>query len=131
MTAAAAKKILYVEDDKGIARLVTKRLEHFGYNIQHAESGKDGLKQFIKGGFDLVILDYMLPDVDGVGLLKALGNPEDLPPVIMLTGLGNEKTAIEALKNGATDYLIKDVDQNFLELLPGVINTSLLKRHLE
>ncbi len=122
--------ILYMEDDAGLARLLQKRLRRNGYTVDVAENGELGLEMMESFRFDLVITDYEMPLCGGLEVIRRLSEKEGVPPVIMVTGNGNEKVAVEALKLGATDYLVKDVEMNYLELLPLIIEQVLEKQRL-
>lgn len=114
-------RVLYAEDDPGIARLVQKRLIREGYEVELASNGAEGLARLEQGDIDVLIVDYSMPVYGGIDVIRTIsGNPAN-PPIIMLTGNGNEHVAVEALKAGASDYIVKDVGMGFLELLPVVI----------
>jgi diguanylate cyclase (GGDEF)-like protein/PAS domain S-box-containing protein len=122
--------VLYMEDDAGIARLVQKALERNGYLVEIATNGAEGLARVEQGNVDVLIVDYSMPVYGGIDVIKVLeGNPAS-PPIIMLTGHGNEKVAVEALKSGAADYIVKDVNMGFLELLPAVVEQVVVKNQL-
>lgn len=122
--------VLYVEDDASIARLVQKRLERQGLHVELAANGAEGLARVEHGDIDVLIVDYSMPVYGGIDVIKVLaGNPAN-PPVIMLTGNGNETVAVDALKAGASDYLVKDVNMGFLELLPVVVEQVLGKSRM-
>ena len=122
--------ILYVEDDEGLARLLQKRLDRQGFHIQIATSGEDALKILKTKSFQAILLDYTLPGMSGIDVLKAIAPVNGEPPVIMLTVGGNEYLAVEAIREGAEDYLIKDVNQTYLDLLPHVIRAAVTKLSL-
>ncbi len=117
--------VLYIEDDEGLARLFRKRMSKFGYRTEIAQTGDEGLRLFDQRDFDVIIIDYQLPGMSGLEILEKLGKITDLIPVIMLTGAGNEEIAVQAMKSGATDYLTKDVDGNYFELLPLVMSEAI------
>lgn len=125
----SAKAILYIEDDAGLARLLKKRLERSEYLVDTACDGAGGLALLGDKSYAAVLIDYELPDLSGLEVLRLLGGSHG-PPVIMLTGNGNEKIAVQAMKLGAADYLVKDVDLRYLELLPMVIAQVLQRRRL-
>jgi len=120
-------KILLVEDDQGQAYLVKDKLSSTeNTQITHVSSGKDALNIIGTEKFDLMILDHSLGDMNGIEILKQIRSylkPEDLP-TIMMTGKGNEKIAVDAMKNGAFDYIVKETDLSHLEMLPvSIIHT--------
>jgi DNA-binding response OmpR family regulator len=103
-------RILIVEDDRSIARLVQLELEHRGLSVQCAYDGPSGLKA--AGEFDpaAIVLDIMLPGLDGVGVLKNLRQRGDKVPVIMLTARDTPADKVHSLNLGADDYLTKPFD---------------------
>lgn len=121
--------ILYMEDDAGLARLLQRNLQRLGYVVEIAENGEQGLAMIGTGQFDLVLLDYTMPVCSGMDVLRTMTARKG-PPVIMVTGNGNEKVAVEALKLGANDYVVKDVEKTYLELLPMIIQQVLEKEQL-
>jgi DNA-binding response OmpR family regulator len=103
-------RILIVEDDSSIARLVQLELEHRGLSVRCAYDGPSGLKA--AGEFDpaAIVLDIMLPGLDGVGVLKNLRQRGDKVPVIMLTARDTPADKVHSLNLGADDYLTKPFD---------------------
>ena len=103
-------RILIVEDDSSIARLVQLELEHRGLRVRCAHDGPSGLK--VVGEFDpaAIVLDIMLPGLDGVGVLKKLRQRGDKVPVIMLTARDTPADKVHSLNLGADDYLTKPFD---------------------
>lgn len=123
-------RILYMEDDAGLARILQKTLQRQGYMVDLAENGQQGLAMTEQDRYDLLLVDYNMPLCGGIEVLRLLTGREHFPPVIMVTGNGNEKVAVEALKLGATDYIVKDVEMGYLELLPLVIDQVMQKQQL-
>jgi diguanylate cyclase (GGDEF)-like protein/PAS domain S-box-containing protein len=121
-------RILYVEDDPGLARLMQKRLGRAGYDVDIAADGKEGITKYHADPYDVVLVDQSLPIHDGLEVIRILGSSGTLPPTIMITGTGDERVAVEAMKLGADDYIVKDVDGGYLSLLPSVIMKALLQR---
>ncbi len=99
-------KILIVDDDKKLCRLVADYLEPMGYEVDAAHNGSQGLELILKGNYGAVILDVMMPQMDGFEVLKRLREESDIP-VIMLTARGEETDRIVGLEMGADDYLPK------------------------
>jgi signal transduction histidine kinase/ActR/RegA family two-component response regulator len=122
------KQILYVEDDQALARLVQKRLETDGYAVDLAFDRKQGIKQFQCSSYDVLIVDQTLPEGSGLDLVRIIALTGRLPVTIMVTGTGSEETAVEAMKMGLSDYLVKDLEGGFLNLLPVVIENALHQR---
>jgi len=125
-----AVRVLYMEDDAGAARLLQKRLQRAGYEVDVAPNGEAGLEQFSASVYDVIIIDHNMPGMTGLQVMRELSNRESMPTTVMLTGTGSEKTAVEAMKLGAADYLVKDIDGGYIELLPIVIAQSLKQRQL-
>jgi PAS domain S-box-containing protein/putative nucleotidyltransferase with HDIG domain len=128
MATANPIRILYIEDDVGLARLLQKRLEKRGYTVDIATDGAEGIAKYEANSYDILFVDQSLPTYDGLEILRILGSRESPPPAIMITGTGDEHVAVEAMKLGAADYIVKDVGTNYLELLPSVITKVLEQR---
>ncbi|MCC6300370.1 MAG: response regulator transcription factor [Anaerolineales bacterium] len=101
-----AKTILVVEDEASIAEVVTLYLKRAGYDVQTASDGKKAMNVFERGQIDFVILDLMLPEVDGLALTRWLRDRSDVP-IIMLTARREEADRIAGLELGADDYVVK------------------------
>ncbi len=123
-------RILYMEDDEGLARLFQKALNRLGYEVDLAPDGEKGLEMYENGSYDILAVDHKMPNRSGLEVIRALVDREPFPPTIMITGAGDEMVAAEAMKLGASEYLIKDVDRNYLELMPHVIGKALEKSRL-
>ncbi len=130
VAAVTTAHILYMEDDAGVARLLQKSMQRLGHRVDIAENGESGLAMVAKGRYDLVLVDYNMPVCGGMDVLRSMTAEQGSPPVIMVTGNGNERVAVEALKLGATDYIVKDVEMGYLELLPMIIGQVLEKEQL-
>ncbi len=124
------QNILYIEDDEALAHLLQKRMARVGFQVDIALNGEEGLKLIRKNTYDLVLVDYQLPGMNGLDVLAALTPPADYPPVIVLTAGGDEKVALQALANGAADYAVKDVGQLYFDLLPAVMQAAFTKDRL-
>ncbi len=117
-------KILVVEDERRIAELVTRGLEGAGYTADAASGAARCLELLQASQYDLVILDLMLPDMDGLTLLERLRNRKSSPPVLILSARGAVDDRVKGLELGADDYLVKPFA--FSELLARV--RALLRR---
>jgi PAS domain S-box-containing protein/putative nucleotidyltransferase with HDIG domain len=121
-------RILYIEDDPGLARLMQKRLGKAGYSVDIASDGAEGITKYETDSYDILFVDQTLPTYDGLEVLRILGSRRSLAPTIMITGTGDERVAVEAMKLGACDYIVKDTAAGYLELLPSVIAKALQQR---
>jgi DNA-binding response OmpR family regulator len=103
------KIILVVEDDKFLRELMTQKLVKEGFNISEAVDGEEGLKKMKEEKPGLVLLDLILPGIDGFGVLAKMKEDPEIAdtPVIILSNLGQREDVEKGLKLGATDYLIK------------------------
>lgn len=115
-------RVLYIDDDLGLARLVQKALERRGYLFEHATTGEDGLARIRAGGIDVVALDHYLPTGTGLDVLAQMSGIENGPAVVYVTGSAETAVAVAALKAGAADYVLKTVDVDFLELLGNAVS---------
>lgn len=129
VSANGAIKILHVEDDEvlhlAILRFIEKR--NLPYVVDRVATFAKAAGNAANAGYDVVLLDHLLPDGTGLELLGKFNGT----PVIYLTGVSNINIAVEAMKNGACEYLIKDRDCGFLDLLPVAIEKVLGKVRLE
>ena len=107
MAAGPAKKILLVEDDKDISRLVKLHLEDEGYAVDAISDGSVGLAKAQEQDYDLIVLDLMLPGMDGLEICRRLRGKPDYVPILMLTAKASEIDRIVGLELGADDYLTK------------------------
>jgi signal transduction histidine kinase len=123
-------RILYIEDDRDLAALVQAQLRQAGYLVDLAYDGEEGLAKCAAGSYDLVAVDHSIPLRSGLEVIRILASKGPLPPTIMITGCGNEKTALETMKLGADDYIVKDTSGGWLSLLPNVIERVLKQRRL-
>jgi two-component system OmpR family response regulator len=110
-----AQKILLIEDDKQTAGYIVKGLGEEGMTVDHADNGRDGLFHATDGGYDAIILDRMLPGMDGMAVLGALRAGGIHTPVLMLSALGAVDDRVAGLTAGSDDYLTKPFA--FAELL--------------
>lgn len=101
-----AKKILIIEDDVQIARFVELELEHEGYQVKKFDNGYDGIHLLRNESYDLLLLDLMLPGMDGIEVCRRVREFSDLP-IIMLTAKSELDDKVEGLDTGADDYLTK------------------------
>jgi len=128
--AAAATRILYIDDDPGLGRLIRRSLEARGYAVELCASGAEGLARLAQGGIDAVALDHHMPGQTGLDLLPEIRALPRAPPVIYVTGSEDTRVAVAALKAGAVDYVLKDVQGQFRELLCEAVDTALRQEAL-
>lgn len=107
LAADTVKKILLVEDDRDISHLVKLHLEDEDYSVDISTDGNEGLEKAQGKDYDLIILDLMLPGVDGLEICRRLRSETDYVPILMLTAKSSEIDRIVGLELGADDYLTK------------------------
>ena len=112
------KKILVVEDDATTADYIAKGLEEHGYVVDRATDGRDGLFHATDASYAAIVLDRMLPGMDGLSVLSAIRAAGMETPVIILSALGSTDERVKGLKGGSDDYLVKPF--SFSELLARV-----------
>ncbi|MHB1080109.1 MAG: PAS domain-containing sensor histidine kinase [Prosthecobacter sp.] len=117
--------ILVVDDDPGIARLIVRELQRVGYTIATVFSGEEAISWLNDNVANLVLLDLKLPGLHGNALIDTLDGFHDHLPFIIITGQGDERVAVDMMKRGALDYLVKDV--NFITMLPTVVRRALAR----
>ncbi|MCP6718319.1 MAG: response regulator [Patescibacteria group bacterium] len=106
---SAKQKVLIIEDDPFLVDIYTTKLKDLGFSIDVANDGKDGLRKLKEGNFDLLMLDIVLPHIDGWQVLKQINESEEFKnlKVIVLSNLGQKEEVEKGLKLGAIKYLIK------------------------
>lgn len=107
-------KILVVDDEVAFAQILTDRLTLLGYQVGYSPSGLQALNLIRKDPVDVVILDIMMPHMDGIATLRAIKDISALVEVILLSGEATLKTAIEGLRQGAFEYLTKPCDTSIM-----------------
>ena len=117
-------KILLVEDEEKLARVVELELRYEGYEVEKAFDGREGLEKALSGGFDLILLDIMLPSLSGMEVLRRLRR-ESQVPVIMVTARDSVVDKVSGLDSGADDYITKPFE---IEELLARIRAALRKR---
>ncbi|MBR3024984.1 MAG: response regulator transcription factor [Oscillospiraceae bacterium] len=117
-------KILIVEDEEKLARFTELELKHEGYETEKAFDGRTGLEMAESGGFDLILLDIMLPGLNGIEVLRRIRKTSDVP-VILLTARDSVMDKVSGLDTGADDYITKPFD---IEELLARIRAALRKR---
>jgi len=106
--------ILLIDDEKSIRKTLKEILEYEGYQVEEAQDGKEGLAMIQAGDFDAVLCDIKMPKMDGMEVLEKATKSNPDVPIIMISGHGTLETAVDAVKNGAFDYVAKPPDLNRL-----------------
>ena len=114
--------VLIVDDDRGLVRLIEKALHREGFRTASANSGQEAWQWLAKERPALMLLDLKLPDLQAAQLIEQLTQSGRCPPFIVITGQGDERVAVDMMKRGARDYLVKDVD--FLQFVPAVVKRA-------
>jgi len=122
-------KILVIDDQKSIRNTLKDILENEGHEVDTAEDGVDGLAKFSDNKYDLVLSDIKMPNMDGMEVLEKIKAAESDTAVIMISGHGNIDTAVDAIKKGAYDFIVKPPDLNrlLITIRNAVERTSLVE----
>ena len=104
-----SKRILIVEDEKNLARFVSLELQHEGYDVVTADNGREGLEMALEKDFDLILLDLMLPEMDGFEVTRRLQQEKDTY-IMMMTARDSIMDIVAGLDRGADDYIVKPFD---------------------
>ncbi len=118
------KKILVVEDETHVVSFIKKGLTEEGFEVTVAFDGKTGLQLALNSDYDFIILDIMLPEMNGLEVCKNIRKENQEVPILFLTALGTSENIVLGLENGADDYLVKPF--KFIELVARI--KSLLRR---
>jgi DNA-binding response OmpR family regulator len=108
------EKILLIEDDEAIAATVRAWLSMHKFNVRAVETGAEALEELQFGKYDLILLDWNLPDMDGVEICQQFRAAGGITPIIMLSGNSSDAEKKQALRSGATDFMPKPFDFNEL-----------------
>ncbi len=124
------QRLLYMDDDPGSARLFVKHMTRAHYTVDVAHNGEAGLALFDAqpDTYTAVIVDQKMPGMSGLDVIQHLNDRQAACPVLMVTGFGDEKTAVEAMKRGAFDYVVKDASVDYMKFVPTLIREA-HKRH--
>lgn len=124
-------RVLHVDDDVALSRLLQRALGRRGFEVDNATDIEAALARIDAGEVDVVVLDHYLAGHTGLELLIRLAETPLPPPVVYVTGSSDANIAIEALKAGATDYVLKTVGEDFVVLLAGAIEKAFNKARLQ
>lgn len=122
--AQSIKKILVAEDEKAISKALILKLNHAGFDATPAYDGEEAVAALTKGKYDLVLLDLMMPKMDGFSVLAAMQTQDIKVPVIVTSNLGQEEDIKKAKDLGAKDYFVKS-DTALAEIVDKIKNLSL------
>lgn len=111
-------KIFLIEDDRQVSAFIEKGFVEAGHSIRVEANGRIGLQMLLSESYDVIILDRMLPDLDGIKIIQALKEAGNVAPIIILSALGDVDDRVIGLKSGSDDYLVKPFA--FAELLARV-----------
>lgn len=127
MNEASRYKLSVVDDDRGLLRLIEKSLKRSGHEVVPLDSGAAAVSWLSENSPDLLLLDLKLQDSDAPEIIRKLSEKHRLPPFLIITGQGDERVAVEMMKNGALDYVVKDA--HFQDVLPAVVTRTLAQIH--
>lgn len=122
--------VLYIDDDAALGRLVQRLLARRGYRVEHVVDAAAGFGRIAQGGVDAVILDHDLGTSLGLDFLAQLGAVEAAPPVVYVTASSELAIAVQALKAGAVDYVVKTIGEDFEVLLVSALEHSFERARL-
>lgn len=100
-------RILVIEDDRDTAAYIVKGLKESGHSVDHAENGKDGLFLSLDNDYDAMVVDRMLPGLDGLSIIQTLRNSGNNTPALILSALGEINDRVHGLRSGGDDYVVK------------------------
>lgn len=118
-------RLLYIDDDDGFARLLTRALGRMGFTVVHAANGTSGIEALAQGSFDVIALDHYMPGISGEQTLERIVAMPSPPPVVYVTASDETQVAVTALKHGAADYVIKDTGPGFFDLLAAILRQAI------
>ncbi|HYE37074.1 EAL domain-containing response regulator [Methylocaldum sp.] len=122
--------LLYFEDDAPLAFLIKARLTKLGHRVDIAANGEEVLEKLAKEQYDLAILNHLMPRKDGLATLREMLALPFAPPAIMVSGGNALDVAVQAIQLGAADYIVKDEQGTFIDLLPSIIQKVLDRQRL-
>src|ERR1700748_1691876 len=117
-------RLLYIDDDTGLGILLTRALAAHGCTVTAVENGEEALARLDGESFDIVALDHNLTNEVGLDLIPKIRALPHAPPIIYVTGSEDVRVAVAALKAGAVDYVWKDVQGHYRELLRQAVDTA-------
>jgi len=127
MTTSTKLRVLVIEDDASLAKLIQIVLQRRGYVVDTASDGVSGIEMYQNTTYDIALVDYIMPAMDGLEVLRHAATHQNAPPIIFMTGNGSETVAVEAMKLGAIDYITKNSGAAFATALVQVVEDALVK----
>ena len=126
------KKVLIIDDESTIGISCKRVLEHEDYGVVFQRNARNGLKEALSGEYDLILLDLMLPEIDGMEILKTIKSKGITSEVVIITGYATVQTAVEAIKLGAADYISKPFtpDELLINIKKVIKHSDLLKENI-
>ena len=121
MEETSSVRILYIEDEPALCELFKLAIEPLGYTVDLALNGTSGLELFADNTYDIIALDYQLPDMTGIDIARKMLSENKNTPIIIVTGQGNQRLVTEALTLGVANYVVKDDAEVYMELIPSII----------
>jgi two-component system response regulator AtoC len=126
------RRILIIDDEKSIRFSLGEALVGAGYEVEEAANGAGGIKKFEEDPADAVLLDLKLPDIDGIKILRKIKDVAPEAPVIMMTAYGEVETAVEAIKGGAYDFILKPFTLEKMKItIRNALESSVMRSELE
>lgn len=110
-------RIILIDDDPGVTKIVKKFLERSGHSVDTADSGEEGIRLTGNGGYDIVITDIYLPGMDGMAVLEKIKSINADVDIIVITGFGSIESAVSFMKAGAIDYISKPINFDHLDII--------------
>ncbi len=123
-------RVLYIDDDEGLALLLKKALSRHAMDVDHASGGVESLALLQERSYDVIALDHHLGTETGLDLIADLSRISGNTPIIYVTGSDDANIVMSALRSGASDYVWKDINGHYRELIVSAITDAVAKRHL-
>lgn len=119
-------RLLLIEDNQRHSAVMTDELRRrLGATVTTVTNGEDALNELAQNTYEVVVMDFSLPGMDGLSVLRSMSERRFDVPVVLVTGMGDEQTAVRALKAGAYDYVVKGRDLDFARQLPAAVEDAL------